>query len=606
MANNAKRWWDANPLELASSVWQMTQHLDHTSRTRRDNNDILSHLYANNGTTAYSFAGSTSSFLLTNRITYNVCAMVTDTLVSKIGKIQPKMSFLTSNGRWADKNNAQKLERYISGQFWANEVYSLGKQVFKDSLICDIGIAKHYVSGDRIVSERIHPNEIYTDEVDSLYGKPTHFYQVKHVSKSYLKKEYPNLAIQIDASNFSLSLGKQMSARTETDDFVTVVEAWRLPSKNNNGKLNKDGKHVISTSHCVLYEETWVHEWAPFTFMKWNQRQLGFFGQSLNEELVPFQLEISKLIKDIQTSYNMLLAPKVFIPNGSKIPESHIDNDIGTIIKGSAKPELIFNQQIMPSEAYSHLKWLIQSSFERAGITQLSATGKKPAGLDAAVALREYQDIESERFAAVQQEYEKWYVDTAKIYIALSDELRNPVVRFAGKGFSEEIDFRKIDLDASKYVMRIWPSNMLPDTPAGQIQMLKELMEIGFVDITGAAALLDFPDTNGYMTLRNAEWDFYHKLIQKMVEDGFYESPDPSMNLDLGMQLMQQHYSLFKLEEVEDDKLELIRTWLATAQAIMKQAQQSAEQIVAGGAIENGQPALNTEGIPINTALGRS
>jgi hypothetical protein len=526
--------------------------------------------------------------------------MVTDTLVSKIGKIQPKMSFLTSDGKWSDKNSAKKLEKYIMGQFWSNEVYSLGKQVFKDSLICDIGIAKHYVSGDKIISERIHPNEIYTDDVDSLYGKPTHYYQVKHVSKSYLKKEYPKLGPQIDASSFSLSLGKQMAARTETEDFVTVIEAWRLSSKNGNGKLNKDGKHVISTSQCVLFEEDWEYDWAPFTVMKWNQRQLGFFGQSLTEELVPFQLEISKLIKDIQTSYNMLLAPKVFIPNGSKIPESHIDNDIGTIIKGSAKPELIFNQQIMPGEAYSHLKWLIQSSFERAGITQLSATGKKPAGLDAAVALREYQDIDSERFAAVQQEYEKWYVDTAKIYIALSDHLKNPVVRFAGKGFSEEIDFRKIDLDASKYVMRIWPSNMLPETPAGQIQMLKELLELGFVDVTGAAALLDFPDVNSYLSVRNAAWNYFHKLIQRMVEDGHYESPDPSMPIDLGMQLMQQHYDLFKLEEVEDDKLELIRTWLATARAIMGQAQQSAEQMVQGPGVVAGQPALNAEGVPVN------
>lgn len=605
MSVNTKnvRWWDANKLEQPSAIWAMVSHLGNTSRQRVDNNNILSLLYSKNGTTGYFNNLGSSGHLLTNAITYNVCASIVDTLVSKIGKIQPKMTFLTSNGKWADKNNAKKLEQYIFGQFTTNDVYTIGQAVFKDSLINDLGIAKHFVQGDKISTERVHPNEIYVDEIDTLYGKPSHMYHIKQVSKSYLKKEYPKFAIQIDGSSLNMNMGRQLAFKSEADDFITIIEAWRLPSKNGDGELNNDGIHTISTSQAVLFYEPWKYDWFPFTFMRWNVRQLGFFGQSLTEEVVPFQLEISKLLKDIQTSYNFLLAPKVFLPNGSKTPEAHLDNDIGTIIKGSSKPEIIFNQQIMPSEAYSHLKWLIQSSYERAGLTQLSATGKKPAGLDAAVALREYQDVESERFASTQQAYEKWYVDTAKIYLELSDHLTNPVVRFAAKGHSEEIDFRKIDLAKDKYVMRVWPANMLPETPAGQIQMLKELVQLGFVDITGAAALLDFPDVSGHMTLRNSEWNYFHKLIQKMVDDGEYESPDSSMNLDLGMQLMQQHYSLFKLEEVSDDRLELIRTWMANARYIIGQAQQSAQQIVNEQALSTGgQPQLNDQGIPIAPA----
>ena len=305
-------------------------------------------------------------------------------------------------------------------------------------------------------------------------------------------------------------------------------------------------------------------------------------------------------MRDIQHSYNLLLSPKVFLPNGSKIPESHINNDIGTIIKGSAKPEVIFNGQIFPAEAYNHLKWLISAGFERAGITQLSATGKKPSGLDAAVAMREYQDIETERFAAVQQMYEQFYVDTARIYIELSKQMDNPVVRFSDSQYSEEIRFNDINLEDDKYVIRLWPTNMLPETPAGQVQMLKELMELGVADINTATALLDFPDLNGALRRKTAAYNYFNKIIENMMEKGDYVAPDPSMPLDLGMQLFQQAYDEYKLYEAPEENLELLRTWLASARKLMERAAEAARQTVpqAPGQPEAGQQ-MNEQGVPV-------
>lgn len=600
--NKNIQWWNSSDLNKASSMWSMVEYLSNTQHERIENNALYMRLYANNPTASGSMYqyGSTYGYGYgQNRISYNLTAMVIDALVSKIGKNTPKVTFLTSQGNWSDKSKAQKLERYILGQFLHNGYYRLGQRAFKDCLIEDLGVVKHYVDGDKIVSERILPNELYVDYTDTLYSKPRHIYHIKHVAKDWLKAQYPDAKLLIDSSASNLGNSRFNMPQSAADDFVLVVEGWRLPTEQG------PGEHTIATSNALLFSEEWEHDWLPFTFMRWNERQIGFYGQSLAEELVPLQVEINKLMRDIQKSYNMMLAPKVFIPNGAKIPESHIDNDIGTIIKGSAEPKVIFNGQIFPAEAYNHLKWLINSGFERAGITQLSATGKKPAGLDAAVAMREYQDIETERFASVQQMYEQFYIDTAKIYIELSKQMSNPVVRFSDSRYSEEIHFNDINLEEDKYVIRLWPTNMLPETPAGQVQMLKELMDLGVADVNTATALLDFPDLNGAIRRKTAAYNYFNKLIEVMMEKGEYEAPDPSMPLDLGMQLFQQAYDEYKLYKAPEERLELLRTWLASARKLMEKAMEASRQAVPQqqGAPEAGQQ-LNEQGVPVAPLQG--
>lgn len=573
------RWWEEEGENKAGSIFSLVSYLDNKQHTRKQNNMINARLYGNQPASIYDYGYTSSDYFAfgvpENRISYNIVAMTVDTLVSKIGKNMPKVTFLTSEGDWTAQNMAKKLEKFVMGDFQQHKIYNLGKQVFKDSCIEDLGIAKHFVHGDKVCSERVWPNELYIDEVDARYGEPTHMYHAKYVSRRLLKAEYPDKEMLIDSANQSLGTRGGLPD-APADEFVVVIESWKLPELDDNGDY-VNGKHSISLSNTVLFEEEWEYSWFPFSVMRWNTRLLGYYGQSLSEELTPLQLEVNKLMRDIQTSYNYLLAPKMFIPNGSKIPEAHLDNEIGTIIKGASKPEIIGNGAIFPAEAYNHLRFLIESAFERAGLTQLSATGKKPGGLDAAVAMREYQDIESERFASVQQGYEDWYVQTAKIRLELSKRLKNPVVKFEGKRSIEKLDLRDVDLEDLAYVMKIMPTNMLPETPAGQLMMLKELQAMQLIDTAGSSALLDFPDVNGFLSSKNAAWNYFNKLISRMAYDGELDPPDPSMPLELGLQMVQQHYDLYKLQGAPEENLQLFRTWLSQARAILGKAAAQAQ-----------------------------
>lgn len=107
--------------------------------------------------------------------------------------------------------------------------------------------------------------------------------------------------------------------------------------------------------------------------------------------------------------------------------------------------------------------------------------------------------------------------------------------------------------------------------------MLKELQAMELVDAAGSSALLDFPDVNGFLAAKNAAYNYFSKLISNMVYEGEMDPPDPSMPLELGMQMVQQHYDLYKLQGAPEENLQLFRTWLAQARAILGRAAQEAQ-----------------------------
>lgn len=109
-----------------------------------------------------------------------------------------------------------------------------------------------------------------------MYGNPTHLYHVKFVRKDVLAANFKKHKAAILESSGTLNRAAATSTETQ-DDYVVVVEGWRLPSKRGG----KDGKHIIAVEKAVLVEESWKHDWFPFTWERWSNGVVGFYGQSL-------------------------------------------------------------------------------------------------------------------------------------------------------------------------------------------------------------------------------------------------------------------------------------------------------------------------------------
>jgi hypothetical protein len=358
-------------------------------------------------------------------------------------------------------------------------------------------------------------------------------------------------------------------------DVVTVCESWHLPS----GPDAKDGLHVIALDNDLLFVEDWTKSYFPFARFTWGKRLYGYWGQGAAEQVQNIQLEINKLLWVKQRSLHLAGSFKVFLENGSKVVKEHLNNDIGAIVTYTGtKPEYVI-PPVIPMEIDTQINWLKQAGFEQLGISMLSAASQKPAGLNSGKALREYNDIESDRFMVIGQLWEQFFLDLARLSVDVAKDIYDREgeyqVKVPGKSFIETIDWSDVDLDDDEYVMKMFPVSSLPQEPAGRLQTVQEYVQAGFISPRTAKRLLDFPDLEKVDNLENAAEEYLTSVFDKMTDDGEYTPPDEYDDLGLAEQICLEYIQQGKLNNLEDEKLMLLIQYLQQVRALKQKAMQA-------------------------------
>jgi len=403
---------------------------------------------------------------------------------------------------------------------------------------------------------------------------------------------FPEKSQQIEASGIQDSYSQESDYEQELTD---CYEGWHLPTSEESD----DGRHVICLDGVTLLDEHWNYDRFPFVFLRWSDAPLGFSGTSLVEQLEPVQREINSLLIRIQQSMALMSSPYFFVPIGSKVSPNHLRNAPGTILMyAGQQPPVSYVPQAMSGEVYNHLDRLLQRAYEISGISELSATGRKPSGLDSGVALRIYTDIETERHMLTAQRYEQSFMDCAEWFMDLAEDIVEDSGSFSvrsmrKKGFDVS-DFKDVRMAQEDYQLQAWPISLLPSTPAGRVQTVQELVNLGILDSKEQITkLLDYPDLSSVTHwMETAENDIEWR-ISKILDDNEYIAPDPLMNLELAKSRMQLAYLEARQQGVEQEKLDLMLTFVTQAQGMLNvanasqaegpsPAQPTAQEIVAG------------------------
>jgi hypothetical protein len=370
-----------------------------------------------------------------------------------------------------------------------------------------------------------------------------------------------------------------------------------LPS----GEGAKDGRHTICIQSATLQDEQYDKSYFPFVFFRWNERPLGFFGQGVAEQLLGIQLEINKILRTIQVSMHLVSVPKIFVEASSKIVTSTLNNKIGGIIKYVGTPPQEGKLGTVPQELFTHLNYLYQRAYEILGISQLSAQSQKPQGLNSGKALRVYNDLETERFMDCAKRYEQCYLDAAKICIDLvkeiADDTGNFTVKAPGSSFLQTVDWAEVQMEEDQYMMQIFPVSALSNTPAAKLQEVQELMQAGLLDKDEGMRLLDFPDLKAMYNRKNSPVEDIHRTIERFVDTGEYEAPEPYQNLPYGLTTMQEAYLMYKADGAPDEILDLFRRWITDAHEILDAATQPPPAVL--GQPQPGQPQIGPDGQPL-------
>lgn len=560
----SKRWWDQSDDDMPAAIAAVVNSLAQADSRRQTQYQTSVRLYGNMalmGVNGLSYAKVTNSQAPSrDRISYNVVQSAIDTVVAKMSKNKPKPLFLTSGGNWKLQKRAKNLDKFVDGIFYENKAYVLGLNGLRDGGIVGDGVVQVMEQNGRVKFERVLASEMYVDQVESFYGYPRQLHRAKNVDRSVLIDRFPSKKAFLQ--NTKNAVADAVGLSQNTSDQVTVVESWHLPS----GPNATDGVHVITVEGTILYKEDWKKSYFPFAFFKWAPRMYGFWAQGAAEQIQNTQLEINKILWVIQRSMHLGGSFKIFVENGSKIVKEHFSNDFGAIINYTGTAPTYVTPPIVPPEIYQHLQTLKNQAFEQVGVSQLSAAAKKPAGLDSGKALREMNDIESDRFQVIGQAYEEFYLDLAKLAIGVAKEIYERDGKYSvntpGKKFLETIDWKDIKLEDDEYVMKCFPISSLPQDPAGRLQTITEYMQAGFITPRVGRRLLDFPDLEQAEVLGNSREDWLHEVFDKMIEDGEAYQLEPEDDAQLAHELALDYIAYAKVCKVDEDRIQLLRDFI--------------------------------------------
>lgn len=571
-----RRWWTLSGSECANSIGSTVDALQ-KAQDARVQQQVKNHtLYGNRRLTGAQAQARqrmmTPGGPRQNLITYNAVQSIIDTATSKIGETKPRPYFLTSGGSYKQQRKAKRLNKYVEGVFYENKTYDLTPQQFRDCAIDGDGFIHVFERGGKIRHQVTSGLELWVDEEEGQYGRPRNLHRNQVVDREELAGYFSDNPKAVAAIT-QVARAKEGGREQTVSDMVSVVTSWHLGSMQHDGELS-GGRYAMALlggdGFMLVEPEDWQHDFFPFARMPWCPpvTACGYWSQGLAEQLQGEQIELNKELQLVQRSMHLAGVLKVLVPIGSKIVKEHVNNEIGSLLyySGNNKPEFFCPEPIHQS-FFENPNRIIERMYRKAGVSEMSASAKKPPGLDAGVAIREFEDIESERHKTTQRQYDSAHLQLAEITVALSIEAaeqgRLEAVRVPGKQSFDEVDFKKDlkGLKRSEFTMHCYSVSRLPKDPAGRLQTITEHIQAGIISIRQGRKLLDFPDLEAFESLADAMETIIQKTLDGIVDGDEYAPPEPNWDLSLCKEMALEYLAHYRALDLEEERMDKLRSW---------------------------------------------
>lgn len=535
-----------------------------------------------------------------DKLRLNVCKSCVDTATAKVAKTRPRPMFLTDGGTWEERRKTKKLDQFMDGLFQELRIYEKAPMVFRDGGIFGTGALKIISKDGRPAVQRTFPSELFVDPWDAQRGEPSCLYQAWWVDqeafitwaselKGMTKKRLEKIAHAVRASadtSEDAAWGRDPSGKQ-----CRVIEGWKLPTSASSG----DGRHMIAVRGGYVLSEEWTRPRYPFVFFKWSEPVMGFWGTGIIQEISPIQLEINYCLQKLQRILTLHAQPMTLVRRGAKLQLAKLaTNALGSVHEvDSIEDVKVIAPPALAVELVQHINNLVNRCYENIGVSQMSAQSLKPAGLDSGVALRTYEDIETGRFAIPARSFEQFHIDVAEALLDEIRELENAdefTVFAPEKSALRAIRWGEVAVEQGNYLLKCWPVNMLPQSPAGRIAYVQELMNAGlFKDPREALKLLDFPDLEAFRERQTAPQDVVDRQLERIIDMGEAEAPEPTFDIDYAFARSIEEIALGTLQGMPEDRLELLRLYSTTAQAFIQARNQAGMAQAAAGAVAPAQ-----------------
>ena len=590
-----RQWWPtgSDGVEKADRAQAMvdTARAIETStveQQRQDLNLIYGSMYEGRQlSTLYQYGGQAA---LTGdvptaggEVTWNVIRSVVQTVASQVSRSRPRARFLTSGGTRAQKRKAKGLTKFCDGLFQAARVYEITQQCFLDAGWGDVAGIEIYQDGDRVGIERVLCNEVMIDANDGIRGKPRSMYRRKFVDRGVLLAKFcPG---QVELGEGGQLKGKTeraeaiLRARSATpindgprSNLVEVYEAWHLRSS----RKAKDGYHVIAVEGAggELVAEEYERDYFPILLFTIDPAAVGPYGRSPAEVLMPIQMAINVLLDKITRAQHLAAVPRVGLPVSARV--ATMPNGVGSVIRfqGNAPP-VFWSPQALSPEVYQQLERHFEKAYALYGVNAQVAAGQKEAGVTAAVAIRESLDIQTARFSVLSQRWEQLHMDIARRCIDIARDIyagnKDFQVSAPGTALLETIRWADVNMEEDEFVIEPYPASLLPTTPQGRADRVQELVDKGIWSPKRGEMALDELDPDSEVARDKAGEEEIERICEAMIDDGRYEGPEPTMDLDQALLTASDYLAQARNDKVSPKRLDLLYRFLDDVTALKAQ-----------------------------------
>lgn len=505
------------------------------------------------------------------RMHVNAIAGAVDTVSAQIATTDIRATFDTDDGDWSTQRRARHLEWYAEAMATLLGVAEKCQKGFKGgACVKGTGANKVYIDAfDQICVDPVKIDDLVVDELECRNGPPRQMHHRIPIDKDALVAQFPDFERQIRAAADGMGQYPRLWAgfRPLQRNEVMVLESWRLPLGAKGHPRYKPGRHTICIEGVDLLDEDYDESGFPFAIMKWEEPCEGWYGIGLVERNAGTQRALNRRNLQIERQNDQNAFPTTWVPlaDAALRNQTITQNGIGTIavFKGSQPPVTVAPQPVAV-QTYQDADRLEAKVFENSGVSRMASQSVKPAGIETGVALREYRDQTTQRFAMQEKRYERFFLDTIVLILGCCKQLgaKAPEIMRKTRFGSRKIQWSKVDMGDVR--VQIGAASTLSRTRAGRLQSVIEWAQAGIISQDDAKRLIDHPDLERALSLYNAAIENVEHCLEE-IADGNVVVPEPFMNLKLLVWRAQQEYLNWSADGAPEEILENLRGTIVQA-----------------------------------------
>ncbi len=561
-----------NKVARASALFNETAQIESRQSTWYELNLWNSTLFSNRETVGFRWGEIEAGQELSpvNLRTENLIEQIGESLMSKAAS-SPLRPSLVPRGMNLDVEAAvREADDFVFAMWRETESEEVAIKMFFDAYLAGIGCARPVYNKK---TKTLHVESVFFDclVIDNREcanrGMPRTYRIRQVVPRSAVESRY-NVTLTQKPRHY-------VDYRAVADDWVVLIEAWRLPDERGKG-----GWHMVSCCDQTLIDERYTEDWVPLVFFHWSDLVNGFFGKGGVEQLVPFQNRHDDLNEAIELCQDIVCRPRLLLNANSMIDVNQWDNVAGRMLLWSGIEPKPFEWRTNLVDLYQERERNGARAKAHVGISEQFSGAELADGvrLDSSAGVREFHNMEDRRNLRRWERYQAARLRLAKLCIKVlaaekGAESYSPVLNVGGSS-TKAIPFEALKTladDSYSWSMEAVPLATM--SPAARRELVRDWSSRGLIDADEARRMEGNPNLEREETLEMASKEDIDLRHIKILQEGGYEAPTELTNCTYGIKKVTQNYHrLRRYPEVKKAVIENHIRWIVQAVSIQQAA----------------------------------